>query len=102
MHGDRIVSEGRRSEGLHFIQEGDATVDQCVRDGNGMLVLDANGLPIARTVTTISRGEIFGELSLLNSTGLAEATITVVSLKFVAFLLDVATYERLTHRRTPP
>ena len=89
IHGDEIIGEGRRSDGLYIISEGEVTVEQAKRDEDGKLLDETSML------AKLDKGKIFGEMSILNNTGLAQASVTVSSLKLVAFKLSYEAFEKL-------
>lgn len=89
IHGDEIIGEGRRSDGLYIISEGEVAVEQAKRDEDGKLLDETSML------AKLDKGKIFGEMSILNHTGLAQASVTVSSLKLVAFKLSYEAFEKM-------
>jgi hypothetical protein len=89
IHNDEVISEGRSSDGMYFIVEGEVTVTQHERDAQGKLLVSR------KTLGKRSDGDIFGAKAMLSHTRLAEETFTATSLKVVAFRLSCEAFFRL-------
>jgi CRP-like cAMP-binding protein len=86
--GEILVLAGDRSDSLHLVVEGRVAVEVATADGD------------RATLTILSPGDYFGELSLVAATSERRRTATVVALEPTRTLcLDVATFERLRARQ---
>jgi CRP-like cAMP-binding protein len=86
--GEILVHAGDRADSLHLIVEGHVAVEVSTADGD------------RATLTILSPGDYFGELSLVGATRGRHRTATVVALEPTRTLsIDVGTFERLRTRQ---